>query len=262
MREIAPGIIYLTRQDWGAHAAYPRLGGRIAPADRVEAIHHHTVIIDNDATPNLWETLDEVKAKMRQLQVIRPDLGLDVPYNFVAFLMADGTIVLCEGRGAHRRGAHTKYHNRTGMAIAIEGNLELQVDVGRFVEGLSHAWGWIADEHGLVNLGSVRPSGAEIFGHLNFRNPNDRRTWTACPGASMMAVIGRITITPYEEEDMTACIIQLEEDAPAFKTYLWRPGKSLIHMKDAAQREQTAALYDINATPVTVKKSTLDSLAR
>ena len=89
---IQPGLTYLTRAEWGANTSLPRLGASVPRSERTEAIIHHTVIIDSDATKNLWTNLAEVKAKMRQLQVIRPDLGMDVPYNFVMFLMEIGPL--------------------------------------------------------------------------------------------------------------------------------------------------------------------------
>ena len=106
MQTIAPGVVYLDRNDWNADPAFPRLGGADDPRNpgtwtdvnvlhRRERIMHHTVIIDDDATPNLWENIEEVKRKMRQLQTIRPALGFDVPYNFVIFFMANGTIYIC-----------------------------------------------------------------------------------------------------------------------------------------------------------------------
>ncbi|KKK59623.1 hypothetical protein LCGC14_3032550, partial [marine sediment metagenome] len=63
MIEIQSGLIYLTREDWGARTDIPRLGHPVNRLDRTEAIMHHTVIIDDDATPNRWETMAEVKAK-------------------------------------------------------------------------------------------------------------------------------------------------------------------------------------------------------
>ena len=212
MLKIAPGVQYLSRREWGADTGLPRLGGHY-PADvPTEAIQHHTVIIDNDATPNRWESVAEISPKMRQLQKIRPDLGLDVPYSYVAFLMKYNHkpgLVLCEGRGPYRHGAHTKYHNRTGRAMAIEGNLELGNPISEYVEMLSWAWGWIKDEHGLVNLGSVRPAnGGIVHAHRDFAQ-------TACPGKNMMAVIAGITLTPYQQEDDMPTDEQLENRAKA-----------------------------------------------
>jgi len=73
MITIAPSLIYLSRADWGADPAHPRLGYAVAPAARTEAIVHHTVIVDSDATKNVWETLDEVKAA-------RPTFDFDPRY--------------------------------------------------------------------------------------------------------------------------------------------------------------------------------------
>ncbi|KKL77163.1 hypothetical protein LCGC14_2037610 [marine sediment metagenome] len=202
MLKIAPGVQYLSRREWGADESLPRLGQEY-PADvPTEAIQHHTVIIDNDATPNLWESAAEVIPKMRQLQTIRPDLGLDVPYSYVAFLMQythKKGLILCEGRGPYRRGAHTKYHNRTGRAMAIEGNTSLGAPLANYIEMLSWAWGWIKEEHGLVNLGTVTtPRGGIVFGHRDFLQ-------TICPGQHMMNIIDQLTLTPYQQEDdMTA----------------------------------------------------------
>ena len=109
-------------------------------------------------------------------------------------------LILCEGRGPYRRQAATRYHNRTARTMAIEGNTEIGLPLDPYVEMFSHAWGWIKDEHGLVNLGTVRPSrGGVLFGHRDFYA-------TACPGDGMMAVIDQITLNRYsalEEDDMT-----------------------------------------------------------
>ncbi len=196
--KIAPQVIYLSRREWGADESLPRLGQEY-PADvPTEAIQHHTVIIDNDATPNLWESAAEVIPKMRQLQTIRPDLGLDVPYSYVAFLMQythKKGLILCEGRGPYRRGAHTKYHNRTGRAMAIEGNTSIGGPLTAYTEMLSWAWGWIKDEHGLVNLGTGNPNrGGVVFGHRDFSQ-------TVCPGQHMMNIIEQLTLTPYQQEE-------------------------------------------------------------
>ena len=78
MMKIAPGVQYLSRREWGADTGLARLGGHYPGDEPTEAIMHHTVIIDNDATPNRWESAAEIIPKMRQLQKIRPDLGLDV----------------------------------------------------------------------------------------------------------------------------------------------------------------------------------------
>ncbi|KKN25702.1 hypothetical protein LCGC14_0882140 [marine sediment metagenome] len=198
--QIQPGLTLLTRTDWGANQTIPRLGVAVARSDRTEAIIHHTVIVDSDATRNLWTNLAEVKAKMRQLQTIRPDLGMDVPYNFVMFLMENGTIIVCEGRGLDRRGAHTKYHNRTGLATALQGNFMLPTRGGLspFIPAMSRWWGWLRYDMKLVNLGSKHPVGRIAFGHVDL-------SATACPGDNLYDIIPQLTfkVAPIEEEDMT-----------------------------------------------------------
>lgn len=232
MQEIAPNVWLMSRHEWDT-SSLPRLGATIDPDDRVEAIFHHTVILDgNDSTPNLWTDIDEVKSRMRQLQTIRPDLGQDVPYNYVVFFMEDGRIIVCEGRGANRRAAHTRYHNRTGLGVAIQGNLELTLAVARFVQQLSWFWGYLKYEKGLRNLGNVKPDGRVIFGHLDFRDPNDTRTWTVCPGASLMAVISQIKIERYQEGDDMAVDEQLREIVKDLKDIVQLQGEEVESLKD------------------------------
>lgn len=214
---LTPNILYLDREDWQEHTELPLLGSIVPLQEREYAIMHHTVVIDPDPTPNIRETLAEVKAQMRRLQTIRPDLGLDVPYSYVVFLMAGGWIVICEGRGRYRRGAHTKYYNRRGIGMAIQGNLELAVDLDPYVDLLGDAWSWLKYEQGLINLGNEVPGpAAQIFGHQDFRDPDDRETWTACPGRRLMAIIGRIRFKRPEEEEHMASFVK-EDGRP----YVW-----------------------------------------
>ncbi len=117
-------LTILSRDDWGADPSLPRRGHQLGPLNRTEIFIHHTVIVDNDTTKNEFESLDEVRADMQQLQTIRPDLGLDVPYNFIAFCMSNGDLILGEGRGLERTGAHTTDHNRSALGIAFQGNFE------------------------------------------------------------------------------------------------------------------------------------------
>src|ERR1044072_384579 len=118
-------LIILSRSDWGARTDLPRLGMVVDRTRRTKVFIHHTVIIDDDSTANEWESLDEVKRKMRQLQTVRrQDLGADVPYSMVAFCMANGDLVLGEGRGIDRSGAHTAGHNTAGLGISFQGDFE------------------------------------------------------------------------------------------------------------------------------------------
>lgn len=227
MIEIQPGLTYLTRDDWGARTDIPRLGHPVNRLDRTEAIMHHTVIVDNDATPNRWETLAEVKAKMVQLQTIRPDLGRDVPYNFVAFHMADGSLIVCEGRGLDLTGAHTHGHNTGGIATAGEGNFQIGQPVDSYSDHWSRWWGWLKFDQGMENLGSLRPARGIAFGHRDF-------IATGCPGDNLYAIIPQLTFqaapepptpepepvppepAPPKEESMVIVIIKAENDGTQY----------------------------------------------
>jgi hypothetical protein len=103
-------------------------------------------MVDSDVTKNIWETDAEVRAKMQQLQTIRPDLGLDVPYSFVFFLMANMDVVMCEGRGWGRTGAHTIGHNTDGYGIAGMGNFELATNVSPYTPTINLFLSQVAEQ--------------------------------------------------------------------------------------------------------------------
>lgn len=183
MRTIAPGVLYLNRIDWGANPRYPKRGNDVARTKRKHVTFHHTVIVDSDDSPNVWEKSDDIKGKMRQLQVIRAaDLGTDVPYSFVIFLMADGSITVCEGRGYDRSGAHTKGHNTDGIGISFEGNFELAgADVRRWIPKVNQFLGHLKFQAGMKYLATrphAIPGSRVIHGHRDFSS-------TACPGANL-----------------------------------------------------------------------------
>ena len=176
-------MIYLSRTDWGADANLPRRGHIIGPLRRTEVYIHHTVIVDRDTTANEWKTLTEVKATMRRLQQIRPDLGLDVPYNIVAHCMSDGELVLCEGRGTNRTGAHARNHNRSALGFAFQGDFENNALPQYIDTQLSEFAGWLRDlrnKRGFSNLGNSRPQGKQVWGHRDSQSAN-----TICPGRKL-----------------------------------------------------------------------------
>ena len=259
--EIQPGLTYLTRAEWGARTDIPRLGHDVARTARTEAIIHHTVAIDDDATPNLWETLDEVRVKMRQLQVIRPDLGLDVPYNFVAFHMADGSLIICEGRGLDRTGAHTQGHNTRGVATAGEGNFQIGQALSAFTDHWSRWWGWLKLGKGMSNLGSSRPTGgpnigAIAFGHRDF-------VATGCPGNNLYTIIPRLTFAsgqqaalPVEEEDEMRIVIP-DDGRP--QRYRWLGDNNLYLIPDPSDLQ---GMLDQGYKTVTLRAAWVDLMLR
>jgi hypothetical protein len=175
-------VIVLSRADWGARTDLRRRGDIVDRSRRMEVFIHHTVIVDNDATPNEWESLDEVKRQMQKLQTVRAqDLGADVPYSMVAFCMSNGDLVLGEGRGLDRSGAHTVGHNTAGLGISFQGNFESPSLPRHFDSQLAALGDWLRElrnNKGFVNLGTRRPLGREVFGHRDVK-PTD------CPGENL-----------------------------------------------------------------------------
>lgn len=204
----------MTRAEWGARTDLPRLGEIVDPDAATHLFIHHPVGVDNDATPNVFETVEECVRRMRGLQTVRPDLGLDVPYNWVAFLMED-QVLICEGRGAYRKGAHTQWHNVDGRAICVYGDFQTHPVFGlaRWMPTLGHfAWdvrtGNAAATAGgapLRNLGNAKPApGRDAWGHREAKDPegNNVSGGTSCPGTYLFAELHHIKIQPAEEDDM------------------------------------------------------------
>ena len=195
---ITPELTFADRSAWGANSAHPRRGRTVKRHIRTHVIIHHTVMPDTDSTKNQWESEDEVFKMMRRLQTVRPDLGKDVPYNFVAFLMNTPrpSMFVCEGRGEDRRGAHTKGHNSRGVAVSFAGNFhDFDVDFGQYVPLLSLFLGWLKFDPNdpsyggpfdpMVNLGEFTPSGRKVFAHKDFSS-------TKCPGRVIMPFLRQV----------------------------------------------------------------------
>ena len=157
---------WIARDEWGADPGLPRLGLIVPATDRTEIFIHHTVVSDTDQTPNERETLTEVFAGMRSLQRSRPDLGLDVPYSVVGFVMRNGDLVLAEGRGLDRTGAHTPRHNSSALAVSFQGNFETTpgpADFSMVLEGLGFWLRWLRQTGGFANLATIIPPGARCL---------------------------------------------------------------------------------------------------
>ena len=175
-------VLWLTREEWGARTDLGRLGYTTTregvPVAQVkdEVIFHHTVIVDSDTTKNIWETEAEIKNQMRRLQMIRPDLGNDVPYNIVLFLQPHGKLIACEGRGFGRTGAHTPGHNTKGLGIAFQGDFEGYLTrLNHWVPAVNQFLGWAKGGH--------NPKLATIAIHKDY-------TATVCPGKAVAEALG------------------------------------------------------------------------
>ncbi|MEM6795053.1 MAG: peptidoglycan recognition family protein [Acidobacteriota bacterium] len=231
-------VIYLSREQWGADPAHPRRGYRIGPARRTAVFIHHTTAIDRgDASPNTWESLDEVRAQLQALQIARPDLGLDVPYNFVAFCMADGDLVIGEGRGEGRTAAHARGFNRSALGIALAGNFDRLPLPEQLDSQLAALGGWLAElrrSRGFEQLGTSRPdpeTARQVFGHRDVKS-------TQCPGDHLWRRLGLIRFL----EDPT-----------------WRaPGDAV---NTAGDEERVFAAYDGDLKPSAFAAGTRRALA-
>lgn len=221
MKQISPRVLYLERADWGANPRYPRLGGpeaglALIPRERrVYNIVHHTVLVDSsDRSPNIWEDLEWAKLKMLRLQTIRPDLGDDVPYNFVGMFRPRGELLVCEGRGYDRSGAHTAgvdgqpspwgYFNVSGIATSFQGNFEdFAFDLGPWLPSINDWFAHLGRE--LPNLGTrTVVAGKTTSGHKDHSRFSGLNA-TACPGQHLYRILPQITLkAPQEEDDLNA----------------------------------------------------------
>ena len=101
----------------------------------------------------------------------------------------------------------------------------------------------------------VQPSdGWTLVEHTEVSN-----AFTACPSDRIPwdDILELLTV---EEDDMFARIIRKEGER-AYRTYLWRSGHPLLHMKDKQMHDDTAELYGLKGEPIPiVGKATLDAL--
>lgn len=195
--DIVPGLTFVSRSTWGADPARPRLGAKVARTARTHVFIHHTVRVDKDATPCIWESEGEIFGEMKGLQICRPDLGLDVPYNFVAFLTAlnGGGLYICEGRGEDRDGAHSKGHNTAAIAVSFAGDFHNgpvpAAEIAKRMPLLSNFLGWLRHDPSNPAYGQFDPmtkletkkppkAGRKVWFHRDIKN-------TDCPGKLLEA---------------------------------------------------------------------------
>lgn len=242
-------VIYISRGDWD-RSTLPRLGTFIAKDFRTHIINHHTAGVDDDETPNIWETELEIKAYMRLLQILRTrTLGADIPYSYVGFPHRSGALYICEGRGEDRSGAHTKFqddngfwHNESGIGFAWAGNFQAFPFARRYLAPASRFFGWLRDERSMVNLGTLHPPGRDTYGHRDIQA-------TACPGQNLFREIGDLTIG----EQMTYLA---QEEGSRFIWVVSGNSRSYLHNMAHAQ------VLGIPTKVEKVPRGTLQSIAR
>lgn len=180
---------FLTREQWGARTDLPRLGYHVPASRRTELHVHHTASVDaNDTTPNRWSRTEAI-GYMRRLQTARPDLGLDIPYNRVFFVLEDLTVLICEGRGEWRTGAHTAGHNTAGFGWSVGGNFD-QTDTEARIAFLSAVENEARFQkaNGFPNLCTVKsPKGWDVWGHRDTAPKS-------CPGNTLYPSLAAIKI--------------------------------------------------------------------
>ena len=109
--------------------------------------------------------------------------------------MKKNSVLICEGRGEDRSGAHTAGHNTKGIGISFAGNFEANIsdkDVSSRMHLVSQFMGWLKfdpshPDYGefdpMVNLGSLQPAHRNVFVHQDYKA-------TACPGKKIIKFAG------------------------------------------------------------------------
>lgn len=243
MAQILPDVLYLTRADWGADTSLPRGGytkdrnGVDIYLRKTEADIHHSVVIDNDPTPDIWETLDEIKKKSKRMQTIRPDLGNDWPYNHGVYLMPPPVICIAEGRGYNHTGAHTKGHNTIGWGLVFMGNFHAgpRVNLDPWLPAINRY---------LVHVRTTElPNLIDIKSHRRITQ-EDNRPYTACPGDDVVMQTQHFSL----EDEME--LQELDARTKQSSVLALIAAKALAGAK-ITQSEKDIAIAVLNALPVT-----------
>lgn len=144
-------IHYVERDEWDLIGR--QNGAYLGPGAFHALVPHHTVTGFVRAYPEL------VIDRMRYLQRLRPDLGTDIPYNFVIFAGANEyEAYVAEGRGIGWSGAHTYGYNSVVHAASFWGNsitdpvdpaiFEAYRFVGRMMISAGCPVDWETKDHG------------------------------------------------------------------------------------------------------------------
>ncbi len=207
--QLLPDVLYLNRVDWGADTSLPRKGyttdrsGVDIYLRKTELDLHHSVAVDRDATPEVWETLAEIEVKCRAMQVVRPDLGKDWPYNHGGFLMPGGVLCVAEGRGYNRTGAHTRGHNTVGWGFVLMGNFEAPpfVNIDPWLPAINRYFAHVGRTElpNLIEIKTHRQVGHED-GYV-----------TACPGRDIISRTHQFSL----EDDMDIQELSKQQKAAA-----------------------------------------------
>lgn len=161
-------VTYLPREGW-INGSSPK-NTYVPAAKREGVVIHHTA-----TAKSTWASVGEVITFMNQLKGMRPDLGNDVPYNLVAFPM-ESTLLLVEGVGLYRKGAHCAKMNTTTIGVSFAGNFEENPIEARHLEALGDY---------LLTLKG-------LGFHLAWCKPHQDFKATACPGKAILPHVGEL----------------------------------------------------------------------
>jgi len=233
-------------------------------------ITHHTVGVDSDATKNVWENLDEIRFMTKRLQLIRPDLGADVPYNAVVFpAILDGqyVLVVCEGRGYDRSGAHTagalptsalpypyNYFNVGGFASSWAGNFENEAfDYAPFASANKAYLRHLKVE--MPNLGTrtIVP-GRVTNGHRDFKDYSPPLNQTACCGQILYSKLGEFTFDGPTDEEEQDVLLQAKMNVGALFIKLGSDVEQGFRLNPIWCNEMLAIIGAGATAPVTARK--------
>lgn len=184
-------VNYVPRADWDLIGR--RNGVYTGPHNYHALVPHHTV------TAYVEADLSIVIQKMRLLQNLRPDLGQDIPYNFVAFADPDpNTCWIAEGRGIGWTGAHTSGYNSSTHAVAFWGNSIVDPVNPGILEGMR----WV----GRLMLTSGCPVDTPTFDHGSYPNQG-----TQCAGSGIRKHLPELQ-PPFDTPGIPVPTPTLDED--------------------------------------------------
>lgn len=170
-------MIFIPRSAWAPPSTRPRVD-----LDRRERlVVHHTVTIEPDDTPVIWSGRRAILDHQRRLAKMRPDLIDDIPYQLVGYFTA-GPLVIVEGLGLDRIGAHVAGKNTASVGFALAGNFETY-------EGTPEIF-----EHHCYEMRYAEQWCSWTFGRDLPWEPHQAHDKTLCPGKYVLRLLEELRL--------------------------------------------------------------------